>query len=223
MSKIDLICGDCLEIMGTLRRESVDLALTDPPYNVGTFLNVEMDDYEDLMLEFMEKVYNLLKPHRKLIFTFSQKYMFWLYDLIKKTNYVFVQTLCHFPRNIASCTSNPLYRTHWQPIFILSKFKPEKLVRIKSISTIDVLEYPTPQSNFRKDKRLFVTQKPLELFERLILENSKEKGLVLDPFIGSGTTAIACLKTNRHCIGIDNNPDAIKLAEERIERLNSAE
>lgn len=60
------------------------------------------------------------------------------------------------------------------------------------------------------------TVKPIKLIEYLIKLVSREGSVVLDPFLGSGTTAIACLKTNRNFIGIEKEPDYIKIAEARI-------
>lgn len=60
------------------------------------------------------------------------------------------------------------------------------------------------------------TVKPIKLMEYLIKLVSKENAVILDPFLGSGTTAIACLKTNRKFIGIEKEPDYVKIAEARI-------
>lgn len=60
------------------------------------------------------------------------------------------------------------------------------------------------------------TVKPISLMEYLIKLVSRENAIVLDPFLGSGTTAIACLKLNRNFIGIEKEPEYIKIAEARI-------
>ena len=60
------------------------------------------------------------------------------------------------------------------------------------------------------------TQKPLALLERIITASTKEGALILDPFMGSGTTGVAAVKLNRHFVGIDNNAEYCRLAEERI-------
>jgi DNA modification methylase len=60
------------------------------------------------------------------------------------------------------------------------------------------------------------TQKPQELIEQMIEIGTKEGDLVLDPFIGSGTTACACKKLNRNFIGFELNPDYCKIANERL-------
>jgi len=65
------------------------------------------------------------------------------------------------------------------------------------------------------------TQKPLEIIERIIKASCPEPGVVLDPFMGSGTTAVACIKLNRNYIGFEINPDYCKMIEERIKKLTS--
>ena len=70
-----------------------------------------------------------------------------------------------------------------------------------------------PQKNFHP------TVKPIQLMSWLVQLVSKEGDTVLDPFMGSGTTAIACLKLNRNYIGIERNPDYCKIAEERIKNV----
>lgn len=65
------------------------------------------------------------------------------------------------------------------------------------------------------------TQKPLEIIERIINASSPEEGVVLDPFMGSGTTAIACIKLNRNYIGFEINPQYCKMVEKRIKKVKS--
>ena len=60
------------------------------------------------------------------------------------------------------------------------------------------------------------TQKPLELLERIILASTKENDLILDPFMGSGTTGVAAMKLGRQFIGIEKKPEFIVLADKRI-------
>lgn len=60
------------------------------------------------------------------------------------------------------------------------------------------------------------TQKPLYLLERMILASTKENAFILDPFMGSGTTAVACKKLNRNFIGIEKESEFVELAKNRI-------
>jgi len=65
------------------------------------------------------------------------------------------------------------------------------------------------------------TQKPLEIIERIIKASCPEQGVVLDPFMGSGTTAVACIKLNRNYIGFEINPDYCKIIEKRIKKVKN--
>ena len=62
----------------------------------------------------------------------------------------------------------------------------------------------------------YPTQKPLELLKRIVAASSNEGDVVLDPFCGSGTTLLAAQSMNRRWIGIDKNPNAIRIAESRL-------
>ena len=65
----------------------------------------------------------------------------------------------------------------------------------------------------------YPTQKPLVLLERIIKASSNEGDLVLDPFLGSGTTAVACKRLNRKFIGIDKNPKSIEITRRRLQEI----
>ncbi len=66
------------------------------------------------------------------------------------------------------------------------------------------------------------TQKPLELIDRMVLSSSPEGGLVFDPFMGSGTTAISCINNNRKFVGFELNPNYCKLIQNRISKIKKA-
>lgn len=75
--------------------------------------------------------------------------------------------------------------------------------------------------DFYEEKRYHPTQKPVKLIERLIKASSNEGMVVLDPFIGSGSTAIATKRLGRHYIGIEIDPKYCKISEERLSDKNS--
>lgn len=61
------------------------------------------------------------------------------------------------------------------------------------------------------------TQKPLALLERIITASTRENDLILDPFMGSGTTGVAAIKLKRRFVGIDTNPEYVELSRKRIQ------
>ena len=76
-------------------------------------------------------------------------------------------------------------------------------------------------SRSEKNKRKYPTQKPLKLLQRIIKASSESGGWVLDPFCGSGTTAIAAMELGRNCVTMDVNPDAITIAQQTIDDLST--
>lgn len=89
-----------------------------------------------------------------------------------------------------------------------------KASRMKEISPTNLLEF-----GFRKDeKRIHEAQKPLDLIGYLIELTTRENQIVLDPFMGSGTTAVAAMSLNRHYIGFESNAKTHKKAIERIKK-----
>lgn len=78
------------------------------------------------------------------------------------------------------------------------------------------------QENMKeKEVRIHPTQKPVALFEWILNEYSEPGQIILDPFLGSGTTAAACINLNRQFIGIEISPDYCRLAVERIRRATA--
>lgn len=82
---------------------------------------------------------------------------------------------------------------------------------------IDVIEYHTPYSGGR-EKPLHPTQKPVNLLEYLIKTYTNEGEIVLDNCIGSGSTAVACMETNRNFIGFETDKNYFEIANKRIDK-----
>ena len=79
----------------------------------------------------------------------------------------------------------------------------------------DVWNFTAPKRGEKKSGR-HPTQKPLAVLERIILAASKPGDRVMDPFLGSGTTAVACALAGRRCVGIENDAKHLTLAENRL-------
>ncbi|MGM7414753.1 DNA methyltransferase [Lactococcus lactis] len=72
-----------------------------------------------------------------------------------------------------------------------------------------------------KEKTIHSTQKPIALFNELILRHSNENEVVLDPFIGSGTTAVSSMSTHRNFIGFELNKEYFEIAQNRIKKAGN--
>jgi len=221
-----IYCIDALEGLKQLDDESIDLVVTDPPYNVlRSNKNLEKADWDhfktldDFLLftkKWMGECYRVLKKNSVLYTFWSQKYMkeFWNLEqpfAIKR------MIIWHHP-NCTKGFNSREYLWTYDPIFYCIKGKGHKFNgSFLQKDNVDVFKFATPQTNYKKDKQVHFLQKPLELVKKLIKNSSDEGDLVLDPFMGSGTTAIACLELNRRFIGFEINPDYVEMAYRRIE------
>jgi DNA modification methylase len=215
-----LIHGDCIEEMAKLEAGSIDLVLTDPPYNIAKDNNFntmgragidfgEWDKGADLF-SYIDECFRVLNKNGSFIVfndwknlgdisRYSEKLGFITKDMIRleKSN--------PMPRN-----RDRRYITDYECAiwFTMPKAKwifnrqDEKYQRPKFIKSIDKGFHPT--------------QKSLSLMEDLLKIHSNENNVILDPFMGSGTTGVACKNLNRSFIGIEMDEAYFKIAKERI-------
>ena len=190
-----IICGDCLEVMKKMPDKSINLSLTDFPYNIGKDYGIDKDkrkEYDEWALS----IYNQLKRISiATIFTPGIANMF----LYPKPDWV----MCWYKP--AAISRSKYGFNCWEPIYVYnakaSNQKPDVIVK-PITKQLDTGNHPTP--------------KPIKLFRELVLRFSDKNDIVFDPFLGSGTTAVACKALGRRYIGIEINPDYCKIVERRI-------
>lgn len=222
---IQLMQGDCLELMKNISDKSIDLVVTDPPYKIETQgagiykqadkqyvkeLNGMKDGFDEKVLDELCRVMKKIN----IYFFCSQKQIIPLLDYFVKKKKCNWNLLCwHKTNPIPACGNKYLTDTE----FIL--FFREKGVKIYGEFNTKFTYYITPLN--QKDKKRFghPTIKPLELVRNLVVNSSKEGDTVLDCFMGSGTTGVACKNTNRNFIGIEVDEQYIETAEKRIKEL----
>ena len=217
LGKIQLINDDCLKVLNTLN--SFDLIITDPPYFVlptgKPNDNFEWDNFEDLtsFLDFTEtwfdSCFNILNNDSFMYIFWSQKYLNEGIKLFQPD-----RILIWRHDNLTFINSGD-YIYDYEPIFLIKKGNP-KLSKGKYSS---ILNYSKPQSNFNFDKLIHPTQKPLSLIEHIVEISSNENDNILDPFMGSGTTGLACKRLNRNFTGIEKNKTYFEMASNRINEI----
>lgn len=220
-----VICGDCLEVMKGIPDNSIDLIVTDPPYGINYLSgrtdnhkkieNDEFSDWQRMLPEMLSEFKRILtnsgvcccccagggKTPSTAIFTI---------EAIKHFN--LIQTLVW--RKFIGLGWK--YRPAYENIIILSKDKDNYNFYDESRKCSNVIEGINQEIPSCDEHP---TQKPLRLMEKLIKIHSKKNDLVLDSFLGSGTTAVASLMLNRRFIGIEMNEDYCKIANERIRKV----
>ena len=198
MNKI--IQGDCLKVMRQMPDKCIDLVLTDPPYGI----NFEYDIYSDSPHE-LQKIVNAIMPeierisHRALI-TFGITNVFrypepkWM--------------LCWYYGT--TNTRGPWGFNSWQPILAygndayLANGLGARMDIIKDSHTPEKNGHPCPKS--------------IQFWKQLLLRGSvKVTDIIFDPFMGSGTTAVACKELGRNFIGVEISEKYCQIARDRVD------
>ena len=205
--------ADCMESMAKMEDKSVDMILTDIPYGVVNRndnglrnLNKEKADIFDLdMNKMLEEFYRI---SRGQIIVFCGKEQF-------SGIYEFFTNQKGTTRPIIWHKSNPSpmngQYVYLSGVELAVWFKP------KGRKVFNAHCKNTVFKHSNGSRKIHPTQKNVKLFEELIVDNTNENVIVFDPFMGSGTTAIACLNTDRQYIGFELDETYHKLSLERIE------
>jgi len=212
-----LILGDCLELMKEIPDNSVDLILTDPPYGIKYKSNMrtkspkfEMLANDNNSTRFMvyPEMYRVLKDNSAAIVFASWKN--YAEDYIELSKYFDIKNAIVWWKHGGGIGDlKHTLITDYEIAIICHKGK----CKIRGKRSGSVWECNKVNPN----KMLHPTQKPEKLLEELIEKYSDSGTTVLDPFMGSGTTGMACVNTGRDFIGIEIDEDYFKIAQARIE------
>ena len=217
----ELLHGDCLELMKDIPDGSVDLIVTDPPYlkaySTGYRKNTKRKDTEILNDREFD-LDNLLQEYKRLLKEDGHMYMFGCWQTSDKfkqklEKYFKIKSKLIWVKN--NWSAGDLFWTYGQSYEEIW-YATNGRKKLNGKRDRDCLFYDRVAGK----KQLHLNQKPTDLIEFLINKSSKEGDLVLDTFMGSGTTGVACLNTNRNFIGIELDENYFNIAKERIENHN---
>jgi len=194
-----VICGDCLDVMKDIPDNSVDLILTDPPYGMNFQSNYRKIKYD--------KIKN------------DNNFPLWIFEEFNRIARKAVYVFCRWdnlgelpkPKSVLAWVKNnwsmgDLKHEHgrqWEAICFYPQKEHEFIKRIPDVIRAN-----------RTGNNLHPTEKPVDLMMQIIQANKGD--LILDPFLGSGTTAVACKQLKRNYIGIEISEKYCKIAEERL-------
>jgi site-specific DNA-methyltransferase (adenine-specific) len=237
-----LMFGDCLERMKDIADKSVDMVLCDLPYGVLNKSNPSAKWDSIIPFEPLWKQYKRITKPNAAIVLFSQGMFtanlmmsnptWWRYNLVwKKGNRVsgFLNANRQPMRNHEDICVFSSGQTIYNPQFSLGKFNhnigggtPSKVRCYGNFTPNPTVKtnkkYPLSVLNFEKEhsKQYHPTQKPVALLEYLIKTYSNEGEMVLDNTMGSGSTGVACVNTNRKFIGIEMDENYYDISCKRI-------
>ena len=225
--QVTLHNGDCLKILKDIPDKSVDLVVTDPPYDIetsgaGIYKQEDKQYVKELVgmkdgfsEEILDELCRVLKKINIYLFC-SQKQIPLLLDyFVKKKGCNWNLLSWHKSNPIPVCGNKYLTDTE----FIL--FFREKGVKVYGSFDTKKTYYVTPLNQKDKKKYGHPTCKPEEIVRNLIINSSNEGDIVLDCFMGSGTTGAVSVGISRNFIGIEIEENYFKIAQDRIKQAQT--
>lgn len=223
---------DSKELLKNIDSKTVDLVVIDPPYKMDKSLSTSNSEFTRQI-----KKYNKELIRDNLVDDYDKAILDELIRVMKKINIYIWCSISQIPFYIdyfvkkLECKMEVLVRNKTNPIPLHSHrylFDKEYCLYFRKGGYCSPISYDDTKTVYYlptnvKDKKKWghPTIKPLSIF-RTIIRNSSNKGdLVLDCFLGSGTTAVACILENRNYIGIENNLKYFDVANNRISSLNN--
>lgn len=217
---------DCVKGMKKLPAESIDLVVSDVAYSVITggtkkdernkrpqgilSENRKIFEYNDVKIsDYMPEVYRVLKEGTHCyLFTNALN----LREMLNESEKVGfkLHNLLVWEKN--NCTPSQFYMKNCEYILFLRKGKAKYINNIGDSKTVHRVTNKTGK------ERLHPTEKPVNLISKYILNSSNKGDVVLDMFMGSGTTAISCLETGRRYIGYEIDGKYYNVSQDRIKR-----
>ena len=232
---VDLHLGDCLDILPTLPDDSIDMVMVDLPYGTTA---CKWDSI--IPLDFLWEQYNrICKKNAAMLFTSAQPFTTtlassninnfryeWIWEKPQGTNPMNakVMPLKSHENILVFYRSKPTYNPQMWYSTPYSGFSSDtsKIGEVygnqqsKHRDNPEGSRYPKTVLNFKQEKGLHPTQKPVGLMEYLIKTYTNEGDTVLDNTMGSGTTGVACVNCNRSFVGIEMDKKYYQISKERF-------
>ena len=225
--------ADFVDFMSRLPPHTVDLILTDPPYQISRKtgfahvgpksvprLAVSMhfgpwDDQEINLSCLLQQCYRVLRKGGTAIIFYDLWKVTKLEEAFSAAKFKQLRVIQWQKTNPVPLNSKRNYLTNSREIAVLGvkEGKPTFHSRYDN----GIYEAPIPRHN---GNRIHPTQKPIQLFKDLVKKHSNPGDLIIDPFLGSGTTAVAALEMERNFQGCDLDPDYTKAARQRMKDID---
>ncbi len=248
-----IILGDCVKILKTVPDESIDLIFADPPYNLqlnqelwrpNQTLVDAVDDgwdqfpnfesYDDFSHAWLTESKRILKNNGSIWVIGTYHNIFRIGKLMQDLGFWFLNDVLWIKTNPMPNFRGVRFTNAHETLIWASKDKNSKYKfnyhAMKNLNGGRQMRSDWQIPLCTGAERLKIngekahsTQKPEALLFRILLSSTDPGDIVLDPFFGTGTTGAVAKKMNRHWIGIENNFQYVKLAQDRIEAIQSNE
>lgn len=241
----NLIYADAFQYMEKLPSESIDIIITDPPYFLsnggfsnsgGKMVSVDKGEWDKTSLGSEAFYTKLIQEAKRLlnengtIWIFGSMHNIYLIGyLLDKYDFKILNNITWQKSNPAPNLSCRMFTHSTETILWARKNKKHgrqifNYELMKEQNNNHQMKDVWITSNTSRNEKRFgkhPTQKPVAIMKRIIEASTDESSIILDPFVGSGTTAIAGEMLGRHTIAIDSNLDYLDIAKERLSNINS--
>jgi DNA modification methylase len=234
MNDIEIIAGDSRIELGKIKSDSIDLIIADPPYNLGKDYgnNHDIQGFDEYLLfskNWLNQARRVLKNTGTLYVFMGFRFISYLYDILDRELEMFFNSwiVWHYTQGIGKTkgfsprhddilmfTKTKEYKFNLDSVRVPQKYYRERN-NMRGANPGDVWEF-SHVHYCNGNRQNHPTQKPEGLIERMILASSDEGDIVIDPFLGSGTTLRVSQQLNRRAIGIEINPDYAAMTKERL-------
>ncbi|MCW7490935.1 DNA-methyltransferase [Leptospira meyeri] len=231
---INLINGNALDLFKNINDESIDLIISDPPYNLGknygnNFDNISHDEYLEFTRKWLTEAKRVLKKNGSIYVFMGVRFISYLYQIMEREIGLEFNSWItwHYTQGMGKTKGySPrhddilFFTKSTDFIFNLDEVRvPQKYYRqrnnMRGANPGDVWQFSHVHYS-NPNRQDHPTQKPEGLIERMILASSLSGLTVLDPFSGSGTTARVCQQLDRKFIGFEINPEYIEQTKNRL-------
>jgi len=239
-----IITGDCIETLGKVAEPFTDLIFADPPFNIGYKYDkyhdkVERNNYIAWTKDWMATCKKVLKPHGSFYIAIGDDYAANV-KIIADELGLFMRNWIIWHYTFGQQTKDKFARSHTHIFYFVNDSKNftfnDFAVRVPSDRQLiyadkranpagkipdDVWDDPRVCGTFKERTGWHPCQMPEQLLMRIIAASSNAGDCVLDPFVGSGTTAAAASKLRRNYVGIEISADYAKKANQRLAQLDT--
>lgn len=236
MAEIKLYNNDCIAAMQNLEESSIDLIVTDPPYNLGNFMksrdtnlnkmrdnffgtagwdNMDFDEWTESMDHFFESAGRVMKKGGSMIVFMAIIKVESIISLAEKHGFYYKTTGIWHKTNPMPRNMN-LHFVNSTEAWIFFTYKTRTGTFNNNGAVLHDYVETSVTSNGERKYGKHPTQKPESLMRFFIDVLSNEHDWVLDPFLGSGTTGVVAKQSNRNFIGIELDKEYYEIASQRI-------
>ena len=240
-----IVQGDCLELLRKVPSDSIDVTFADPPFNLKKKYNGYKDslafkEYITWCEEWIHEMVRITKPTGSIFLHNIPKWLTFYVGMLNKYAYFKHWIAWNAP---TSPMGKSLQPNHYGILFYTKSQQKAKVYELRMQHErerkttflrkdyggkkaglhpfgplISDIWFDIHRIKHSKYRNQHPCQLPVHLLERIILLTTDENDVVLDPFVGTGTTAIAAKKLNRKYIGFELDPEYIKIAQDNLDK-----